>query len=147
MFIFLTSRNTKYFFDCLETLNHKRGDKKVHSQPNHQNFSKFSRFLDFFLRIFFKKTFKNTVCFNLTTKTSKYHLNVSQVSDQCFRGFRVWANFQKNRSTFFFEIFLRDLLKFIFWVLSRNLEKTLKRIFNLFWATFCKNLSEFSDVI
>jgi hypothetical protein len=43
---------------------------------------------------------KNNICFNLTTKTSKYHIDVSQLSDQCFGGFFLRI-LTKNRSNFF----------------------------------------------
>jgi hypothetical protein len=79
------------------------GDKKEYYRPNYQRkILNFLCFFDFFLNIFFKRKFKNNVLFNLTTKTTKYHLGVSQ---------------------FFSEIFSRDLQKFIFWVRGRNLKK------------------------
>ena len=77
-----------------------RNDNKVHYRPNHQkNFRNFA-FFRFFLRIFFKMKFKNNVCFNLTTKTPKYHLDVSQLSDQCFSSFLL-SLLTKKRSIFF----------------------------------------------
>jgi hypothetical protein len=50
--------------------------------------------------IFFKYFFQNEVRFNLTSKTSKYYLDVSQLSDQCYSGFLLSLP-TKNRSTFF----------------------------------------------
>jgi hypothetical protein len=83
-----------------------RGDKKVHYRPTHQkNFPKFLRFFDFFPRIFFKMKFKNNVCLNLTTRTLKYHLDVSQLSDQCFRSFLLSLLTKKSKH-FLFENFL-----------------------------------------
>ena len=67
--------------------------------------SKFSRFFNFFPSIFFKKKKKNYVCFNLTTKTSKYHLDVSQLSDQCFRGFLLGLLSKKSKHIFFEKFF------------------------------------------
>jgi hypothetical protein len=63
------------------------GDNKVNYRRNHQK--KCSKFLSFFLSIFFKMNSKNYVRFNLTTKTSKYHLDVNQLSDQCFSGLLI----------------------------------------------------------
>jgi hypothetical protein len=45
-------------------------------------FLKFSLFFDFF-----KIKFKNEVCSNLTTQTSKFHFDFSKLSNQWFRGF------------------------------------------------------------
>jgi hypothetical protein len=50
---------------------------------------------------------KNYVCFNLTTETSKYHLDVSQLSDQCFRGFLFSLLSKKSKQIFFRKIFTR----------------------------------------
>ena len=70
-------------------------DNKVYYRPNHQ-----------------KKIRNFNVCFNLTTKTSKHQLDVSQLSDQCFSSFLL-SLLTKNRSTFFL-IFSWVLKKIIF---------------------------------
>ena len=57
------------------------------TQMTTKKFSKILRFFDFFLSIFLKIMFKNNVCVNLTTKTSKYRVDVSQLSLQCFLSF------------------------------------------------------------
>ena len=67
--------------------------------------SKFLCFFDFFLSIFFKMKFKNNVCFNLTTKTWKFHLDVSQFSDQCFCGFLLIILSKKSKHIFFLKLF------------------------------------------
>jgi hypothetical protein len=89
------------------------GDNKVYYRPNCQKILKFSRFFDFL-----KMKFKNNACFNLTTKTSKYHLDVSQLSGQCFRGFLLSLLSKKSKDSF-----SRDLKKFILRVRGRNLKK------------------------
>jgi hypothetical protein len=61
----------------------------VYYQPKHQNFSKFSH-------IFSKMKLKNNVSLNLTTNTSKYHLDVSQLFDQGFTGFLLSLFSTKN---------------------------------------------------
>ena len=62
------------------------------------------KFLRFFYYVF-KMKFKNNVCFNLTTKTSKYHLEVSQFSDQCFCGFLLILLSKKSKHIFFRKFF------------------------------------------
>jgi hypothetical protein len=54
--------------------------------------------------------FKNNVCVNLTTQTSKYRVDVSQLSLQCFPSFLL-SLISKNQSKFFFEIFFHVTLK------------------------------------
>ena len=55
--------------------------------------------------------FKNNVCFNLTTQTSKYHFGVRQFSDQCFSHFLLSLLTKKSKH-FFFENFLVILSEF-----------------------------------
>ena len=59
--------------------------------------------IDIFLSILFKMKYKNDVSFNENAKTPKYYINVSQLSDQCFRGFFLSLLSKKSR----------DLQKFI----------------------------------
>ena len=42
-----------------------------------------------FFSIFFRVMLQNNVCVNLTTKTSKYRIDVSQLSLQCYLGFLI----------------------------------------------------------
>ena len=65
----------------------------------------------FFLSVIFKMKFKNNVCFNSTSKTLKYHLNVSQLSDQCYSGFLLSIPTKKSKHFFFVEIFFLGLQK------------------------------------
>jgi hypothetical protein len=104
---------------------------------------KILRFSIFFFRIFLKIMFKNKVCANLTTKTSTYRVDVSQLSLQCLFSFLLSLLSKKIDAHFVSEIFPRDLEKFIFFVRGRNLTKTLLKSFSLFRASFCKNLSKF----
>jgi hypothetical protein len=89
-------------YKCSKTT---RGDNQVNNRPNHQK-----KIFDFILSIFFKMKFKNNVCFNLTPKTSKYHLDVSQLSDQCLNSFLLRLLTKKSKH-FFFRKFSRGSLK------------------------------------
>jgi hypothetical protein len=62
--------------------------------------------------------FKNNVCFNKTTKTLKYHLDVSQLADKCFHGFLSGLLYEA-----FFSKFFLWVLKNIIFSKGRNLEK------------------------
>jgi hypothetical protein len=68
---------------------------------------KFSHFFDFFLSIFWKMKLKKNVCSNLTTKTSEYRLDVSQLSHQCFTSFLL-SLLSKKSKHFYFEFFLEN---------------------------------------
>jgi hypothetical protein len=75
----------------------------------------------------------------LTTKTSKYRLDVSQLSLQCYPSFLLSLLSKKSR-----HIFSEIFGKFIFFVWGRNLTKTFLQSFCLFRASFCQQLfSEF----
>ena len=60
------------------------------------------------------------VCVNLTTKTSKYWVDVSQIFSSVFPQRSFEPTFEKIEAHFFSEIFSRDLEKFIFFVWDRN---------------------------
>jgi hypothetical protein len=73
-----------------------------------------SKIFRFFLSIVLKIKFKNNVCFNLTTDTSKYHLDISPLSNKFFTGFLLSLLSKKSKPNFFPEFFSRDLEKFEF---------------------------------
>jgi hypothetical protein len=75
------------------------------TQMTTKNFSKILRFFDFFLSIFLKIMFKNNVCVNLTTKTPKYRVDVSQLSLQCFPSFLLGLLSKKSKYIFFRKFF------------------------------------------
>ena len=75
------------------------------TQMTTKKFSKILRFFDFFLSIFLKIMFKNNVCVNLTTKTSKYRVDVSQLSLQCFPSFLLSLLSKKSKHIFFRKFF------------------------------------------
>jgi hypothetical protein len=109
-----------------------QGDNKVYYRPIiKKHFSKFPRFFDFFLSIFFKMNFKNYICYNLTTKTSKYHLDLIQLSDQCFRGFPLSLLLKKSK-----HIYLG----------SKFEKKTFQRSFLLICASVSWNLGGFQNI-
>ena len=56
-------------------------------------------------RYFFRIKSLNNVCLNLTTKTSKYRLDVSQLSHQCFTGFFLSLLSKKSKHFFFRNFF------------------------------------------
>ena len=58
-----------------------------------------------FISIFLKIKLKNNVCSNLTTQTSKYRLNLSQLSHQCFTGFLLSLLSKKSKHFFFRKFF------------------------------------------
>jgi hypothetical protein len=58
-----------------------------------------------YLSIFLKIMFKNNVCVNLTTKTSKYRVDVSQLSLQCFPSFLSILPSKKSKHIFFRKFF------------------------------------------
>ena len=113
------------------------------TQMTTKKFSKILRFFDFFLSIFLKIMFKNNVCVNLTTKTSKYRVDVSQLSLQCFLSFLLSLLSKKSKHIFFRKFFHVTLKNsyFLFWV--EIWQKRPKESFCLFRASFCKNLSKF----
>ena len=138
-----------WFLHFLQLLCHKNAPNQLFmfwthktTQMTTKKFSKILRFFDFFLSIFLKIMFKNNVCVNLTTKTSKYRVEVSQLSLQCFSSFLL-SLLSKNRSTFFFGNFFTWPWKIHIFCLGSKLKKRLLRSFYLFRATLCKNLSEF----
>ena len=75
------------------------------TQMTTKKISKILRFFDFFLSIFLKIMFKNDVCVNLTTKTSKYRVDVSQLSLQCFLSFLLSLLSKKSKHIFFRKFF------------------------------------------
>ena len=75
------------------------------TQMTTKKISKILRFFDFFLSIFLKIMFKNNVCVNLTTKTSKYRVDVSQLSLQCFPSFLLSLLSKKSKHIFFRKFF------------------------------------------
>jgi hypothetical protein len=79
--------------------------------------------------------FKNNVCVNLTTQTSKYRVDVSQLSLQLLQ-LSFEPTFEKIEAHFFSEIVSRDLEKLIFFVWGRNLTKTHLQSFGLLRASF-----------
>jgi hypothetical protein len=102
--------------------------------------SKFLHFFDFFKGIFLKMTLKNNVCLNLNTETSKYRLNVSQLSHQYFTGFLL-SLLSKNRSTFFLEISKNHISSY-----SLKLQKTCVNHLQMYWGILDKNLSHFANI-
>jgi hypothetical protein len=125
-----------WFLHFLQLFRHKNAPNELvmfwtHTQPNWQQ-KKFRKFCVFsiFLSIFLKIMFKNNVCVNLTTETSKYRVDVSQLSLPCF-------------SSFLLSLLSRDLEKFIFWVWGRNCKKRPCKVsicFELAFAKFWANL-------
>jgi hypothetical protein len=106
-----------------------RGDNKVYLEPNHRkNLWKFPHFFDFFLSIFSKMKFN--VCSNLTTKTSIYRLDVSQLSHFFFGNFL--ENDQKNQ----ISSFSWKLHKHVF-SLTKSLTNVLENTWYKF-EPFCK---------
>jgi hypothetical protein len=89
------------------------------------------------LSIFLKIMFKNNVCVNLTTKTSKYRVDVSQLSFQCLPSFLL-SLFEKIEAHFLSEFFPRDLEKFIFRVWGRNCKKRRCKVSFSFELAFAK---------
>ena len=75
------------------------------TQMTTKKFSKILRFFDFFLSIFLKIMFKNNVCGNLTTKTPKYRIDLSQISLQCSPGFRSNLLSKKSKPIIFRKFF------------------------------------------
>jgi hypothetical protein len=105
----------------------------VYYERNHQKKILISRF---FLSIFQKMKLKNNVCLNLTTQTSKYRLDVSQLSHQCFTGFLL-SLLSKKSKHFFFNFFENDQ-KIIFRVLAGNCKKIRLNLLQMFWGILDK---------
>ena len=92
-----------------------------------------SRFFDFSQINLFRIKLKNIVCSNLTTKTSKYRLDVSSLFVECFTYF-FWAYLRKYCRTFFsklFQFFFEIFRKIIFSSLHWNLGKTQVQFFEM----------------
>jgi hypothetical protein len=73
------------------------------------------KFLFFSKYFFFRIESKNIVCLDLTTETSKYRLDISQLHVQCSTGFLLSLLSKKSEHIFFRKI--------IFSSLHRNLQK------------------------
>ena len=76
---------------------------------------KFIEIYAFFLEIYaFFDFLEKNVCLNFTTQTSKYRLDVSQLSHQCFTG--VLLNLLSKKSKhFFFEIDQKNHISSFSW--------------------------------
>jgi hypothetical protein len=88
---------------------------------------------------------KNNVCSNLISKTSKYRLDVSQLSHQCFTGFLL-SLLSKKSKHFFFRKFFGKWPKIIFRVLGVNCKKACDHLLHMFWGVLDKNLSHFANI-
>jgi hypothetical protein len=79
---------------------------KVETNPyNKKLFFENFAFFRFFSNYFLKMKLKNNFCLNLTTKTSKHHFDVSQLSDQCYTGFLLSLRLIKLKPIFFVFFF------------------------------------------
>jgi hypothetical protein len=135
-----------WFLHFLQLLRHKNAPKQLLMFRTHETTQmttkKFSKFLSFSI-IFLKNMLKNNVCVNLTTNTSKYRVDVSQLSLQCFVSFLLRLLSKKSKHIFFRKFFHVTLKNsyFLFWV--EIWQKRPSESFCLFRASFCKNLSKF----
>jgi hypothetical protein len=85
--------------------------------------------------------FKNNVSFNRTTKTSKYHLDVRQLSDQCFSSLLT-----KNQSSFFRKC-SRVSLKKSYFEFKVEIQKMTEFIVCICMSWLRKKMNEFEKKI
>ena len=88
---------------------------------------------------------KNNVCSNLTTKTSKYRLEESQLSHQCFIS-SLLSLLSKKSKHFFSGFFWKMTKKIIFRVSAVNCKKACDLLLQMFWGVLDKNLSHFPNI-
>jgi hypothetical protein len=132
---FLCHKNARINFLCSERIKQPKWQQKKILDN--------SEFFDFFHSIFCKIMFKNNVCVNLTTKTSKYRVEVSQLSLQCFLSFLFGLLLKKSKHIFCRKLFPVTLKNSYFEFGVEIAKKRLCKVsicFKLAFAKFWANL-------